>query len=235
MSKVVGLHSARPHPNPLPQAGEGETLAGRPPLPRAGEGWGEGCRGEGRPPAAQQLCDLPTTFTPCEFRVKWADGGWEIDQSRRLRRAVFCAEQAVFTGDDLDAIDAHAQPLVALSCIGGMNDGMNHSDSGLWWGSRLAVHPAFRSHSRLGATLIRLAVSSSHARGCRIFLAHVQAQNQPLFEKLHWQALREETLHGRPHVLMQADLAHYPPCLDPITGFVTSSHAARPSASRVAA
>ena len=244
-----------PHPNPLPQAGEGagrspstnralQTLAHRLPLPRAGEGWGEG-----RPTTTQQLCDLPTTFTPCEFRVKWADGGWEIDQARRLRRAVFCAEQAVFTGDDIDAIDAHAQPLVALSCVGGMNDqvvgtvrihrgmneGMNDDDSGVWWGSRLAVHPAFRSHSRLGATLIRLAVSSAHARGCHIFLAHVQAQNQALFEKLHWQALREEILHGRPHVLMQADLAHYPPCLDPITGFVTSSHAARHSAGRIPA
>ena len=240
-----------PHPTPLPQAGEGagrspstnralQTLAHRLPLPRAGEGWGEG-----RPTTTQQLCDLPTTFTPCEFRVKWADGGWEIDQSRRLRRAVFCAEQAVFAGDDIDAIDAHAQPLVALSCVGGMNDqvvgtvrihqGMNDGEEGLWWGSRLAVHPAFRSHSRLGATLIRLAVSSAHARGCHIFLAHVQAQNQALFEKLHWQALREEILHGRPHVLMQADLAHYPPCLDPITGFVTSSHAARHSAGRIPA
>ena len=218
------------------------------PLPHAGEGWGESCSDGGRHPATPQLCDLPTTFTPCEFRVKWADGGWEIEQSRRLRRAVFCAEQAVFAGDDLDAIDAHAQPLVALSCIGGMNDqvvgtvrihrGMNEpmhdDDSGLWWGSRLAVHPAFRNHSRLGATLILLAVSSAHARGCRTFLAHVQAQNQALFEKLHWRALREKTLHGRPHMLMQADLAHYPPCLDPITGYVTRSHTAQRSASRAA-
>jgi hypothetical protein len=54
-----------------------------------------------------------------------------------------------------------------------------------------------------------------------VFLAHVQQQNQALFEKLHWTPLREETLHDRPHVLMQADLAHYPPCHDPLTGFVT--------------
>ena len=146
--------------------------------------------------AIEPLCELPTAFTPCEFRVKWADGGWEIDQARRLRRAVFCVEQGVFVGDDLDAIDAHAQPLVALSCVGGMSDQVvgtvrihrgihpntREDDDGLWWGSRLAVHASFRSHGRLGATLIRLAVSSARARGCRIFLAHVQAQNQKLFE-----------------------------------------------------
>lgn len=187
--------------------------------------------------ALEPMCDLPTAFTPCEFRVKWADGGWEIDQARRLRRAVFCVEQGVFVGDDLDAIDAHAQPLVALSCIGGMADqvvgtvrihrGADDGDASLWWGSRLAVHPTFRSHSRLGATLIRLAVSSAQARGCRVFLAHVQKQNQPLFEKLHWQALRDETLHGRPHVLMQAELSHYAPCHDPLTGFVTSGRSIR--------
>ena len=83
------------------------------------------------------------------------------------------------------------------------------------------VHAAFRRHGHLGATLIRLAVSSAHARGCRVFLAHVQSQNVPLFEKLRWTALKEETLHGRPHHLMQADLTAYPPCHDPITGFVT--------------
>ncbi len=178
--------------------------------------------------AVESWCELPTAFVPCEFRVKWADGGWEINEARKLRRTVFCEEQRVFDGDDLDALDAHAQPLVALSFMGGMAEEVvgtvriHHDTDGLWWGSRLAVAAAHRKHSRLGATLIRLAVSSAHARGCRVFLAHVQKQNQPLFEKLHWTALREEPLHGRPHVLMQADLAHYPPCHDPLTGFVTT-------------
>lgn len=198
------------------------------------------------------MCDLPTTFAPCEFRVKWADGGWEIEQARRLRRAVFCIEQGLFAGDDLDAVDAHAQPLVALACLGGITDQLvgtlrihravdsvadpavdatvesaEHTlDDTVWWGSRLAVHAAFRHHGRIGATLIRLAVGSAAARGCRVFLAHVQSQNQALFEKLHWQALREEMLHGRTHLLMQADLAHYPPCHDPLTGHVTRARSA---------
>lgn len=178
---------------------------------------------------ALDLSELPHAFSPCEFRVKWADGDWEVEQARRLRRAVFCVEQGIFVGDDTDAVDAHAQPLVAVSQIGGMPDQVVgtvriHSDEpGLWWGSRLAVHAAYRHHSqhgRLGATLIRLAVASAHARGSRVFLAHVQQANVPLFEKLHWTALKEQTLHGRPHVLMQADLAHYPPCHDPLWGYV---------------
>jgi putative N-acetyltransferase (TIGR04045 family) len=179
-------------------------------------------------------CELPTTFAPCEFRVKWADGGWEINEARKLRRAVFCDEQGLFAGSangDLDTMDAHAQPLVALSCVGGMPEQVvgtvrihrAEEGDGVWWGSRLAVHARYRKFGRLGATLIRLAVTSAHARGCNVFLAHVQQQNRALFEGLHWRALRDESLHGRPHVLMQADLAHYPSCHDPLTGFVTSS------------
>ncbi len=178
-------------------------------------------------------CELSRTFAPCEFRIKWADGGWEIAQARKLRRAVFCEEQGVFAGDDRDAIDADAQPLVALSCVGGMAEQVvgtvriHIADDGLWWGSRLAVDSAFRHVGRIGAALIKLAVCSAHARGARLFLAHVQAHNQPLFEKLHWTVLKPETLHGRPHVLMQADLAHYPPCHDPLTGFVSRAMPAR--------
>lgn len=179
----------------------------------------------------EAMCELPTAFSPCEFRVKWADGGWEINEARKLRRAVFCGEQGLFGEDDLDAIDAHAQPLVALSCVGGMPEQVvgtvriHRSDAGdgAWWGSRLAVHAGVRRHGRLGAGLIRLAVTSAHARGCSVFLAHVQQQNRALFEKLHWRALSEQMLHGKAHVLMQADLAYYPPCHDPLTGFVTGS------------
>ena len=177
--------------------------------------------------STDDLSELPLAYLACGFRVKWADEGWEIAQARRLRRAVFCAEQGVFLGDDLDVIDGHAQPLVAVSQVGGMPDQVvgtvriHHDTDGLWWGSRLAVHPAYRHLGRLGATLIRLAVCSAHARGARVFLAHVQAHNQPMFEKLNWQPLKAEQLHGRPHVLMQADLASYPPCHDPVTGFTT--------------
>ncbi|XAH24042.1 MSMEG_0567/Sll0786 family nitrogen starvation N-acetyltransferase [Xylophilus sp. GW821-FHT01B05] len=178
------------------------------------------------PPVAERFCDLPLAFMPCEFRIKWASADWEREQAQRLRRAVFCVEQGIFPGDDRDAIDAHAQPLVALSCVAGMPDQVVgtvriHADAeeaGCWWGSRLAVHPSFRLQARLASTLIALAVRSAHACGSRRFLAHVQQQNVPLFQRLHWQPLGEETLHGRPHMRMQADLDFYPPCHDPIAG-----------------
>ena len=179
--------------------------------------------------AHSERADEPSRFVPCEFRVKWAATTWEREQALALRRAVFCAEQGIFLGDDRDAIDDQAQLVVALSCVGGAPDAVVgtvriHEESpGRWWGSRLAVHAAFRHHGRIGATLIRLAVSSAHARGCREFLAHVQSQNTPMFERLHWRALQRETLHGRPHDLMQADLAHYAPCDTPDAGFVTRS------------
>ncbi len=178
------------------------------------------------------LCELPAGFAPVDFRVKWADSEWERTEARRLRRAVFCVEQGVFVGDDGDAIDARAETLVAVSQVGGMADQVVgtvrlHREADAWWGSRLAVHAAFRHHGRLGATLIRLAVSSAHALGCERFLAYVQRQNLPLFEQMHWTLIREETLHGRPHALMQADLAHYPPCAEPYRGFSTRARASR--------
>jgi hypothetical protein len=46
-------------------------------------------------------------------------------------------------------------------------------------------------------------------------------QNVPLFRKLGWQLLEETSVHGRPHARMQADLGRYPPCHDPVSGFVT--------------
>ena len=82
----------------------------------------------------------------------------------------------------------------------------------------------WRQHVKLGSSLIRLAVCSAHARGCTEFLAHVQAQNVPLFERLQWTALDHMRLHGREHALMRADLAAYPPCHAPYTGFVLAGH-----------
>ena len=181
------------------------------------------------------FCDLPQRFSPCEYRIKWATNGWEINQARLLRRDVFCLEQGVFEGDDIDAVDNYAQTLVAVSCVAGMADQVvgtvriHPGDEGIWWGSRLAVDANFRrdrdTGGRLGVSLIRLAVCSAHARGAQIFLAHVQAQHQALFEKLHWRTLKAEYLHNRPHWLMQVDLSKYPPCHDPLTGFVTRSPA----------
>lgn len=173
------------------------------------------------------LCELPQAFQPVAFRIKQVSEAWERREAHALRRAVFCLEQGIFVGDDLDAVDGHAQLLVACTSVAGECDQVvgtvriHQPEPGVWWGSRLAVHPSFRHVGRIGATLIRLAVSSAHAQGAKTFLAHVQQANVPLFQKLHWAHREEVSLHGRPHALMQADLAHYPPCTRPHWGFMT--------------
>ena len=176
------------------------------------------------------VLEIPAPWTPVEFLVREACQDWEVREAMALRRAVFCIEQGIFTGDDRDAIDDQAQLLVAMSCSAGMPEQVVgtvrifEKEPGVWWGSRLAVHPSYRGQghlsANLGATLIRLAVSRAHAQGCHTFLAHVQAQNIPLFRKLHWMTLRELSLHGRPHGEMQADMARYTPCFDALSGFV---------------
>lgn len=171
-------------------------------------------------------------FVPSGFQVKVAVEPWERAAAARLRRQVFCEEQALFAGDDRDALDAVAIPLVAVSLLGVAADAVvgtvriHEAEPSLWWGSRLAVAPECRKVGALGAALIRLAVSSAHARGCTRFLAHVQSQNAPLFHRLHWRTLAEIDLHGRPHHHMQADLAFYPPFAAPETGFLALRKAA---------
>ena len=98
---------------------------------------------------------------------------------------------------------------------------VHEAEPGVWWGSRLAVHPSYRHMGRLGATLIRLAVGMAHAQGAQAFWAHVQRQNVPLFQKLNWRLHGERVLHGQAHGLMSASMAHYPPCMQPEWGYLT--------------
>ena len=164
-------------------------------------------------------------FLPSEFQVKFAVDPWEKRAAAALRRGVFCEEQGLFAGDDRDALDEVAIPLVAVSLLGVAADEVvgtvriHEAGPGLWWGSRLAVAAPYRRIGALGAALIRLAVSSAHARGCTRFLANVQSQNALLFQRLHWHTIEEIDLHGRAHHHMEADLAFYPPFAAPHTGF----------------
>jgi putative N-acetyltransferase (TIGR04045 family) len=177
----------------------------------------------------QPWCELDPSYGPQEFRIQWASDPWMNREALALRRRVFCEEQALFAHDDLDEVDRSepsTRSLVALTCLAGEADEVigtvriHQAAPGVWWGSRLAVRADWRLHKRLGSSLIRLAVSSAHALGCEEFLAHVQAQNVPLFERLNWHALEWRDIHGRPHALMRASLVHYPPCTTPYAGFV---------------
>ena len=149
-----------------------------------------------------------------------------VAPARLLRRA------EDLSGDDRDATDDVAIPIVALSSFAVVSQEVvgtvriHRAEPGVWWGSRLAVAGAYRRVSALGTSLIRLAVSSAHARGCKCFYAHVQAQNAPLFHRLGWTTLDEKFLHGHPHHFMQADLGRYPPIADAEVGFLSLPKAA---------
>lgn len=170
------------------------------------------------------ICEKPVVVR--NVRIKLAISSWEREETHRLRRAVFCDEQGIFQGDDFDAIDAMALPIAALleapdgrhEVIGTVR--IHEEQPGLWYGSRLAVARHARRIGSVGSELIKLAVSTAHAHGCHTFLAQVQSQNVPLFEKLHWHSLSELEVHGRAHRLMQADLDFYPPISDGNVGFV---------------
>ncbi len=171
-------------------------------------------------------------FVSGEYRIKHVTADWERQGCLTLRRAVFCDEQAIFEADDHDGLDAAALPIAAIACVAGMPEQVvgtvriHQAEPGLWWGSRLAVHRDYRGAAWLGTQLIQHAVGTAHARGCTRFLAQVQVQNLRLFERLHWRSLQAIRVQGRPHVLMQADLAHYPPRVEDELRFVVRTRAA---------
>jgi putative N-acetyltransferase (TIGR04045 family) len=131
-----------------------------------------------------------------------------------LRRAIFCGEQGLFA-DDRDASDDRAYPIVCLTgeprsrVIGVVR--IWEEAPGDWWGGRLGVHPEFRTLGGIGPSLVKTAVGSARAWGAWRFRATVQGPNVPLFRRLRWRTLEELELLGRPHHLMEADLAAYAP------------------------
>ncbi len=209
-----------PPPQPSPTRGEGAFFAagGRGvgasfPLPLVG-----GAGGGGQATDAQifPFASLDR-FVPTQFSIRIATETWELAGCRALRRSVFCDEQNLFARDDRDAIDDIAITLAAISWVAVAPDQVvgtvriHESEPGIWFGSRLAVDRACRRVGGIGTELIRLAVGTAHARGARAFFAHVQQANVKLFQSLHWRSLESVSLHGHPHDLMRADLAHYPP------------------------
>jgi putative N-acetyltransferase (TIGR04045 family) len=181
------------------------------------------------------LSELPTLYRPAAFMVNQVTSSWEQQAALALRRAVFCVEQGIFMKDDRDLLDDCAITLVALSCVAGQVDDVvgtvrlhpgsdpatsadserkSPSPEEVYWGSRLAVHPGARGAGQIGTSLIRRAVRTAVTLGATRFFAHVQLQNVPMFEALHWRSLDTVVLHGRRHALMQADLLHYPPLPD---------------------
>jgi putative N-acetyltransferase (TIGR04045 family) len=175
---------------------------------------------------------MTSGFAPNDYRIKHVTDHWERRGCFELRRAVFCDEQGLFDGSDSDAIDEIAMPIAAIACIASMSERVigtvriHEAAPGVWYGSRLAVHADFRCIASLGKELIRHAVCTAHARGCRRFLANVQEQNVPLFRHLRWTLLKTTTVRKRPHALMQADMSFYPPRHESEIALVKAARAA---------
>ncbi len=154
------------------------------------------------------------------YRFELARSPADLRGYFELRQAIFCAEQGLFAGNDEDEIDAIAYPIVAIdqeASAGPLIVGVvriYEESPRLWYGGRLGVHPDYRRVGRIGKGLITKAVTTANAWGCDRFLATVQLQNVRFFQRLHWTSLNEMTVCDRPHHLMEADLAHYPPAED---------------------
>ncbi len=152
------------------------------------------------------------------YLFKLAQSPEECDAYFQLRREIFAEEQGLFAGDDLDDLDAIAYPIIALEPDSQQVVGVvriYESEPGLWYGGRLGTHRDFRRGWQIGKGLIYKAVTTANTWGCHQFLATVQLQNVRFFQRLHWQSLQELSLCDRPHHLMQADLAYYPPGSEP--------------------
>lgn len=147
------------------------------------------------------------------YQFKLATEAQETAAYFALRRSIFAEEQQLFKGDDADATDQIAYPIVAVTntaqVVGVVR--IYEAEPGIWYGGRLGTHPQYRRGWQIGKGLIYKAVTTANTWGCKKFLAMVQLQNVRFFQRLHWQSIEEVMLCDRPHHLMEADLNFYPP------------------------
>ena len=134
----------------------------------------------------------------------------ELAEHLRIRRQVFVLEQGLFHGTDRDEHDDDPATVHVLGFVDGEPAGtvrLYPLTGTLWHGDRLAVLPAFR-RSRIGARLVRLAVTLAGDRGGERMQARVQAVNVRFFEYLGWEPTAPEADHlGVPHRWMAIPLS----------------------------
>ncbi len=159
----------------------------------------------------------------------------QIQEYFETRKAIFCDEQKLFLGSDVDEYDDQAIPIIALNHYLGVPDQVvgvvriYQTKQGEWFGGRLGVLPSYRAFSKftcpnlfkdkkqlslcemsIAAGLIYRAVSLANYIGCHHFYAYVQPQNVKLFKRLHWNVVGEKMIHGIKHSYMEANLKSYP-------------------------
>ena len=148
-----------------------------------------------------------------DYQFKLASSPAEIEAYFLLRQQIFCREQGIFKHSDRDKYDPIAYPIVAMNqdskVVGVVR--IYEPEPGLWYGGRLGTHPDYRRGWKIGKGLIDKAVTTANTWGCDRFLATVQFPNVRFFQRLHWNSVEEIDICDRPHHLMEADLAFYPP------------------------
>jgi putative N-acetyltransferase (TIGR04045 family) len=136
-------------------------------------------------------------------------GPAELAAHHRIRRAVFVTEQGLFPGSDRDAHDEEPVTVHVLGFVDAEPAGtvrLYPVAGTLWHGDRLAVLPEFR-RSRIGAQLVRLAVTLAGERGGTRMRARVQLPNVRFFEYLGWAPTAPPADHlGVPHRWMAIPL-----------------------------
>ena len=162
--------------------------------------------------ASSPVAEAAVRAWPCRV----ARDASELRSHFAIRRAVFCAEQGMFGGDDdRDARDDAAATLHAVGVEGGTIGGTVRlypldEDGRLWQGDRLAVLPSFR-RSSLGAALVRFAVRTAGARGGERMVAMIQVPNVRFFLALGWSLDGAVVdFHGRAHQPMAIALSARP-------------------------
>ncbi len=144
------------------------------------------------------------------FIIGDADAGATAEY-RRIRLAVFVAEQGIFPDDDEDALDVDPRTIVLVArdrggeVVGGVRVApvSGPPEVGWWTGSRLAVRTDARGFGAVGPALVRAACARAEAEGALRFDATVQAARERLFRWLGWEKVREVTVAGHAHVLMR--------------------------------
>ena len=154
-------------------------------------------------------------FVTDDIVIKVVTEDWERRQYYRLREATFRDEQKILK-EDRDEYDFKALGIVAIGQMFGEHDRVIGAvrifpdETNTWWGGRLCVEPLYRHHHAIGKALINAAVTTAKNLGCKTFLATVQQQNERYFQKLCWNSVCELMVAEIPHMMMQAQIEHYP-------------------------
>ena len=130
----------------------------------------------------------------------------ELRAAYKIRDEIFVEEQKLFSRSDRDTYDFQAIHIVALlenKVVGTVR--VYERDSGVWFGSRLAVRRPFRG--RVGGLLVQKAMETVQEREAKQFFAYVQLHTVSFFKRLRWKPVGKPVdYHGKPHQLMEAQL-----------------------------